>query len=304
MNKEITEQLTEITAKDRVLLNEPLKAHTTFRVGGPADVFITVKSIKEATETVRLLLAHGLPYKVIGNGSNILAADSGYRGCIVCIGMDHINVSGTSVTAGAGAMLSKTAYLAYENSLSGMEFASGIPGSVGGAMVMNAGAYGGEMKDITSYVTLLDTESFGIVKLASGMMDFGYRTSIVRKRPYIVLEAEFELDRGDKADIKGRMDELSQKRREKQPLEYPSAGSTFKRPEGYFAGKLIEDAGLKGFSVGGAKVSEKHSGFVINTGDATAADIIAVIRTVREKVHECSGVMLEPEVVMIGDIEP
>ena len=301
MNNGLSEQLKKVTDPSNILENEPMSKHTTFRVGGAADLFITPKSIKEATEIVRLLLAQDAKFEVIGNGSNLLVSDNGYRGCIVCMGMDDIKADGTRITAGAGALLSRTAGIAYEKGLTGLEFAAGIPGSAGGAMVMNAGAYGGEMKDVTVSVTLLDMESMRTLTLSNEEMEFGYRTSIVKHHPYIVLEACFELERGDKAAIKEKMDELAAKRREKQPLEYPSAGSTFKRPEGYFAGKLIEDAGLKGFSHNGAEVSEKHCGFVINKGDATADDIITVIRTVRKKVYEQSGVMLEPEVVMLGE---
>ncbi|MCR5591079.1 MAG: UDP-N-acetylmuramate dehydrogenase [Lachnospiraceae bacterium] len=301
MNIEITEQLKSIVDSSRILADEPMRAHTTFRTGGPADLFIMLKSIKEATETVRLLLAHDIDFTVIGNGSNLLVSDSGYRGCILCMGMDDIKTEGARITAGAGAMLSRIAGTACENSLTGLEFASGIPGSVGGAIVMNAGAYGGEIKDVASSVTLLDIMTGEVLTRSAEEMEFGYRTSIVKQYPYIVLEACFELSAGDKAEIKEKMDDLARRRREKQPLEYPSAGSTFKRPEGYFAGKLIEDAGLKGFSAGGASVSEKHCGFVINKGDATSSDIISVIRTVRSKVAEKFGVTLEPEVVMLGE---
>ncbi len=301
MNIEITEQLKSIVDSSRILADEPMRAHTTFRTGGPADLFIMLKSIKEATETVRLLLAHDIDFTVIGNGSNLLVSDSGYRGCILCMGMDDIKTEGARITAGAGAMLSRIAGTAYENSLTGLEFASGIPGSVGGAIVMNAGAYGGEIKDVASSVTLLDIMTGEVLTRSAEEMEFGYRTSIVKQYPYIVLEACFELSAGDKAEIKEKMDDLARRRREKQPLEYPSAGSTFKRPEGYFAGKLIEDAGLKGFSAGGASVSEKHCGFVINKGEATSSDIISVIRTVRSKVAEKFGVTLEPEVVMLGE---
>lgn len=216
-------------------------------------------------------------------------------------GTDAITVNGKSIKAEAGAMLSKAAYAAYENGLTGLEFASGIPGTVGGAMVMNAGAYGQEMKDVTVSVTLFDASSGEVLTVPACDMEFGYRTSIVKKHPYTVLAAEFELKAGNREEIKARMDELALARRQKQPLEYPSAGSTFKRPEGYFAGKLIEDAGLKGYTVGGAAVSEKHCGFVVNTGNATAAEVLQLMSDVRDRVNERFGVVLEPEVVMIGD---
>ena len=297
----IADELKKIVPASNVLTDEYMKDHTTFRIGGAADIFVTAKTTGEATDIVRLLLARDFPYTVIGNGSNLLVSDRGYRGCIVCMGSDKITVDDTKITAGAGALLSKIAKAAYDNSLTGLEFASGIPGSLGGAVVMNAGAYGGEMKDVIKEVTLFDTETMDVVTLNTEDMDFGYRTSVVKKKPYIVLEAKMELVPGDPAKIKERTDELAAARRAKQPLEYPSAGSTFKRPEGYFAGKLIEDAGLKGFTLGGAMVSDKHSGFVINRGGATAEDVMELIRTVRKTVYDKFGVMLEPEVVMLGE---
>lgn len=303
MNADLIELLGRITDPVNILTNEYMNKHTTFKVGGVADVFVVPQSIEEAADIIRLLLSRNEPYIVIGNGSNILVSDKGYRGCIVCMdkGTDTISVNGTSIKAQAGAMLSKVANAAYENGFTGLEFASGIPGTVGGAMVMNAGAYGSEMKDVTVNVTLFDAATGEVITVSAGDMEFGYRTSIVKKHPYTVLAAEFKLAAGNREEIKAQMDELAQKRREKQPLEYPSAGSTFKRPEGYFAGKLIEDAGLKGYSVGGAAVSEKHCGFVINTGGATATDVIRLMADVREKVNEKFGVFLEPEVVMIGE---
>ena len=303
LKEHLTEQLKSVTGPENIFVNEEMSKHTTFRVGGCADVFVTPCSIKEAADTVRLLLAQNETFTVIGNGSNILVSDRGYRGCIVCMGRgtDHIDVSGRTITAEAGAILSKVAAAACENGLAGLEFASGIPGSVGGAMVMNAGAYGGEIKDVTESVTMLDTKTGKTVTLSQDEMRFGYRTSIVKEYPYIVLEATFLLANGDRDAIKARMDELAVKRRAKQPLEYPSAGSTFKRPEGYFAGKLIEDSGLKGFAVGDAMVSEKHCGFVINRGKATAGDVIELIRIIRRTVNEKFNVMLEPEVVILGE---
>ncbi len=278
-----------------------MRAHTTMKVGGCADVFVTPRTIGEATEIVRLLLSRKEVFTVIGNGSNLIVTDKGYRGCIVCMGCDEITVEGTKITAQAGAMLAKVAKTAYDNGLTGLEFASGIPGSVGGAVVMNAGAYGGQMEDVITEVTLFDHESGSVVTLPCDKMGFGYRTSIVKTGRYTVLGAVMELKEGDRSKIKETMDDLAARRREKQPLEYPSAGSTFKRPEGYFAGKLIEDAGLKGYSTGGAQVSEKHCGFVVNKGNATATDVLGLIRDVRKKVFESSSVMLEPEVVILGE---
>ncbi len=301
MTEELLKQLKDIAGPSNVLTDEPMKDHTTFKVGGGADIFVKAKSIKEATDVVRLLLANDIKYTVIGNGSNLLVSDRGYRGCIVCMEADDIEVAGNDITASAGAMLSKVAKTAYDNGLTGLEFASGIPGSVGGAIVMNAGAYGSEMKNVVVSVTLFDTVTKETVTIPADEMHFGYRTSIVKEHPYIVLSAKFELDAGDKTAIKERMDELAAARRSKQPLEYPSAGSTFKRPEGYYAGKLIEDAGLKGYRSGGAAVSDKHCGFVVNCGGATATDVINVIKDVRSRVGEMSGVMLEPEVVLLGE---
>lgn len=301
--KDLIGRLTDLAGSENVIAGEEMSKHTTFRVGGAADVFVTPGSIEEAADIVRLLLAEGADFTVIGNGSNLLVSDKGYRGCVVCMGRgtDDITVDKTTIRAGAGAMLSKVAYTAYESSLTGLEFASGIPGSVGGAVVMNAGAYGGEMKMVITKVTLFDMNTKEIKTLANCEMDFGYRHSIVKDYPYVVLEAEFELSSKNKEEIKQYMDELADKRREKQPLEYPSAGSTFKRPEGYFAGKLIEDAGLKGFSIGGAKVSDKHCGFVINESGASAADVMTLIKEVRARVFDKFNVMLEPEVVLLGE---
>ncbi len=301
--EDIAKQLKKLTDPANVLINEQMKDHTTFKVGGCADVFVTPGNLKEATEIVRLLLIQKIPYTVIGNGSNIIVSDNGYRGCIICMGRgaDDISVNGNRIVAGAGAMLSKVAKTALDSSLEGLEFASGIPGSVGGAVVMNAGAYGGEMKDVIRRVSLFDPENGETIEKTAAQMGFGYRTSIVKSHPYVVLEAEFELTEGNADSIREKMDDLAARRRDKQPLEYPSAGSTFKRPEGYFAAKLIEDSALKGLTVGGAQVSEKHSGFVINKGNATATDVLQLIRTIREKVYEKSGVMLEPEVVILGD---
>ena len=297
----IAEELRSIIAASDVFVDEKMCDHTTFRIGGCADVFVIPRSIREATDVVRLLLARKVPYTVIGNGSNILVSDSGYRGCIVCMGADDIRVDGTTVTAGAGALLARTARYAYENALTGMEFASGIPGSVGGAVAMNAGAYGSEMKDVITSVRLFDTRSEQVICFSNDEMRFAYRTSIVKTEPLIVLEATFELKHGDRQQIRETMDELSARRRTKQPLEYPSAGSTFKRPEGYFAGKLIEDAGLKGYKVGEAAVSDRHCGFVINCGNASASDVVSLIRQIRQRVDERFGVMLEPEIVLLGE---
>lgn len=303
MNSNIYDKLITVTKEENVLVDEPMSLHTSFKVGGVADYFVIPDNISEVADVVRLLLRENVPYYVVGNGSNLLVSDKGYRGCIINIGkgIGDISVDGNIIKSQAGVILSKLSRIACENSLTGLEFASGIPGSVGGAIVMNAGAYGGEMKDVVKSVTLFDVATGEVVIKNNEEMDFGYRYSIVKSHPYIVLEVVYELKNGKQDDIRDYMNELSAKRRQKQPLEYPSAGSTFKRPEGYFAGKLIEDAGLKGYSVGGAMVSTKHSGFVINTGDASSKDIITLIQDVRSIVHDKFDVWLEPEVCMIGE---
>lgn len=303
MNEIVKGQIIEVVGSDNVYDNEPMSKHTTFKVGGLADLFVIPQGIKEAAEIVRLLLTNKEDFYVMGNGSNLLVSDKGYRGCVVCIskGMDYVRVDGNTITAGAGAILSKVAVAACDNNLDGMAFAAGIPGSVGGAVYMNAGAYGGEMKNIIKSVTVFDMNQQKIVNLSNDDMEFGYRYSIAKSRPMVILEATYDLKPGDSEAIRMEMNELATKRRDKQPLEYPSAGSTFKRPEGYFAGKLIEDAGLKGYTVGGAQVSQKHSGFVINIGGATATDIITLIKNVRGIVEDKFGVTLEPEVCMLGE---
>ncbi len=275
--------------------------HTTFRVGGPADYFVMPESSGEVQQVISLCREEKMPYYVIGNGSNLLVSDEGYRGVILQIyrTMSRIEAEGTLIRAQAGALLSAIAAKAYENSLTGFEFAAGIPGTIGGASVMNAGAYGGEMKDVIRSVTVLDQDG-KIRKIEREDLEMGYRTSIISKEGYITLEAEIELSEGKPEEIKALMDDLRTRRVTKQPLEYPSAGSTFKRPEGYFAGKLIQDTGLAGFQVGGAQVSEKHCGFVINKENATAADIDSLMRQVSEKVKETFGVTLEPEVKRLG----
>lgn len=302
MNQSFYNKLTNIIGKDSILVDEPMSRHTTFRVGGPADFFVTPKAKEEVRDVIRICKEAGMPYYIIGNGSNLLVSDAGYRGVIVQIykEMNEVKVEGDLVKAQAGALLSGIAAKALAAELTGFEFASGIPGTIGGACVMNAGAYGGEMKDVLEFVTVLTGEG-KIIELGRNELELGYRTSVIAKKGYIVLGAVLKLERGDGEKIKTYMDELKEKRVTKQPLEYPSAGSTFKRPEGYFAGKLIEDAGLRGFQVGGAQVSEKHCGFVINRDHATAADIMELMRQVQIRVKENSGVDLEPEVKRLGD---
>ncbi len=301
LNKEkVYNDLCDIAGDGAVMRDEPMSRHTTFRVGGPADFLVTpdMDSLPKVTEYCMEL---DIPCLIIGNGSNLLSADGGVIGVVVEVGkaMAEISVEGTFIKAGAGALLSAVAAEAARQSLTGMEFAAGIPGSAGGAAVMNAGAYGGEMKDILSSVTVLTPEG-EIKEIPGSELDLSYRHSIIPEKEYIVMSVTYSLEEGRQEDILARMEELRNKRASKQPLEYPSAGSTFKRPEGYFAGKLIEDAGLRGYSIGGAQVSEKHCGFVINRGDATAADIRALMSHIQETVKEKFGVELEPEVKMIG----
>lgn len=302
MNLDFYNQLINCIDKERVLVDEPMKQHTTFRVGGNADYFVMPQNAEEVKNIVALCKKADMPYYILGNGSNLLVGDKGYRGVIIQIykEMNGIQVDGDKVKAQAGALLSRIGSVALEAELTGFEFAAGIPGTVGGAVVMNAGAYGGEMKDIIASATVL-TQDGDIITINKEDLELGYRTSVIAKKGYVVLEAEYQLQKGDKEAIRARMDELKVQRVTKQPLEYPSAGSTFKRPEGYFAGKLIQDAGLRGFQVGGAQVSEKHCGFVINKDQATAADIRELMRQVSDKVMQEFGVKLEPEVKTLGE---
>lgn len=302
MKTQFYNELAEIVNEEQILIDEPMKKHTTFRIGGNADYFVKVSEAEQVQKIIALCNSENVPYYIIGNGSNMLVGDKGFRGVMIQIykEMNHINIEETVVTVQAGALLSMIANKALEAGLTGFEFAAGIPGTIGGAVVMNAGAYGGEMKDVLVSAKVL-TEKGEILELHNEELELGYRTSIVAKKRYIVLEATIQLEKGDKEAIKARMDELKVQRVTKQPLEYPSAGSTFKRPTGYFAGKLIDDAGLRGFQVGGAQVSEKHCGFVINRENATAEDVVNLMAAVSDKVKELYGVSLEAEVKKVGE---
>ena len=293
---EIIEQLKRLAGESNVRTDECMSRHTTFRVGGRAAAFVSVCDEAGLKAVLAYVLSGSIPYFLVGNGSNLLVSDSGYDGVILKLAgeFDKIKVEGTRVTAGAAALLMRTAAVAAVHGLTGLEFASGIPGSVGGAVYMNAGAYGGEIADVI--VEAYTPE--GAIKKQD--LELSYRSSVFKKNGKIITGAVFELQHGDKAAIREKMEELKNKRLEKQPLEYASAGSTFKRPEGNFAGKLIMEAGLSGVSVGDACVSEKHCGFVINKGNATADDVYKLICLVRDKVKEHSGVTLEPEVIMLG----
>ena len=301
MNQEFYQKLCEIVGTEQVLTDEPMKKHTTFRIGGPADYLVLPQKTEEIGEIVACCKKMNVPWYVMGNGSNLLVADQGVRGVVIQLlrNFNKIVVQQNKISAQAGAGNALIARQALDASLTGFEFAAGIPGTIGGAVVMNAGAYGGEMKDIITEVTVLD-EQGKIQIIPVDKLELGYRTSIIARKGYIVLEVCLELNNGQADEIKSRMDELKEQRVTKQPLDYPSAGSTFKRPEGYFAGKLIMDAGLRGFTVGGAQISEKHCGFVINKGNATAQDVIDLMEETKKIVMEKFGVVLEPEVKRLG----
>ena len=300
MDEKIIQEITDIAGAGNVKKDEPMKLHVTMKVGGRAKLFITPGSQEALAQLLKVISKNSLPYYVIGNGSNVIVKDEGYDGIIICFdrNFSKIKVEGNIVTAQAGSLLKDISEAAFENSLTGFEFASGIPGSAGGAAGMNAGAYGGEMKDIITRVFALDPEGREVV-FENSQMDFGYRHSICTENSYIITKVEYTLKKGDPEEIKARIDDLAQKRSLKQPLEYPSSGSTFKRPEGYFAGKLIMDSGLKGYTIGGAQVSEKHCGFVINKNNAKAADVLELIEYIKKTVYEKQGVKLECEVKIL-----
>jgi len=291
----------KIYLENEIMIDVEMKNHIYFKVGGPADIFLTPKSVEQLAETVKICRENNIPYFIIGNGSNLLVKDGGMRGVVIALTkLNKIQSKGNFIKADAGVLLKDVSDKAVENSLTGFEFACGIPGSVGGAVFMNAGAYGGEIKNVILEAEVMDNEG-NIIVLSKDELELGYRTSKVMKENLIVISAIFQLELGEKEVIESRVEELTRKREEKQPLEYPSAGSTFKRPEGYFAGKLIQDAGLKGYSIGGAAVSEKHSGFVINKNGATAKDILDLIKYVQQEVYKQFGVELHTEVRILGE---
>lgn len=302
MNSEIRKMFCDLLGEDRVFTEEAMSQHTTFKIGGPADYFLMPDKGEDVGRVIKICKEKEIPYFILGNGSNLLVGDGGYRGAVIQIyrNMSSVTVEGNEITARAGALLSAVAAAAKNASLTGFEFAGGIPGTIGGAVVMNAGAYGGEMKDVLTEVTVMNAEG-DIFTLPTEELELGYRTSIIKTAGYIVLEAKIRLKEGDPEVIRETMKDLTIRRTTKQPLEYPSAGSTFKRPEGYFAGKLIMDSGLAGYQVGGAQVSEKHCGFVINAGDATARDVRTLMDNVRDIVYKKYGVTLEPEVKFLGE---
>lgn len=302
MNSEIRKMFCDLLGEDRVFTEEAMSQHTTFKIGGPADYFLMPDKGEDVGRVIKICKEKEIPYFILGNGSNLLVGDGGYRGAVIQIyrNMSSVTVEGNEITAQAGALLSAVAAAAKNASLTGFEFAGGIPGTIGGAVVMNAGAYGGEMKDVLTEVTVMNAEG-DIFTLPTEELELGYRTSIIKTAGYIVLEAKIRLKEGDPEVIRETMKDLTIRRTTKQPLEYPSAGSTFKRPEGYFAGKLIMNSGLAGYQVGGAQVSEKHCGFVINAGGATARDVRTLMDNVRDIVYKKYGVTLEPEVKFLGE---
>jgi UDP-N-acetylmuramate dehydrogenase len=283
-----------------ILLDEPMSKHTSFRIGGPADFFVMPSSEEELVHCLKICKDNSINYYVIGNGSNLLVEDKGYKGVIIQIykNMNNISVEDDCIIAESGALLSKISKVAYDNTFSGFEFASGIPGTLGGAIYMNAGAYGGEMKEVLVEAKIVNSEG-NIITLSKDELELGYRKSIVQQNGGIILSGKIKLQKGKKEQIKSLMDDLNNRRKTKQPIEMPSAGSTFKRPEGYYAGKLIMDSGLRGYSIGGAQVSEKHCGFVVNKGHATFDDVVQLINHVKTTVNDTFGVLLEPEVRII-----
>lgn len=292
------EQLTPCQRDLTILRNEPMSRHTTFQIGGPADIMITAKTESALKSALNAAREREIPVILLGNGSNVLVRDEGIRGVVLCLvhGLDHIEAQSDRIEAGAGALLSQIASLAQKASLTGLEFASGIPGTLGGALFMNAGAYDGQMSDVVETTRYMDEH--GEIRVLSGAEHhFGYRHSILKEHPeWIALSAVMGLQKGDPVCIREKMDDLNARRREKQPLNFPSAGSTFKRPVGYFAGRLIEESGLKGYAVGGAQVSEKHAGFVINRGGASCSDVLSLIEHIQKEVYRNFHVELEPEV--------
>ena len=304
MSDRFYRRLSEITGESNIMTDEPMNRHTSFRIGGPADYFITPESTVQLCETIELCRSFGVDYIVLGNGSNVLVSDKGYRGAVIQIqkNLCGIRVDNDRIYVEAGALLSKISSVAVSESLMGFEFASGIPGTFGGAVLMNAGAYGGEIKDVLESADVFKPGE-GIVEVSCSELKLGYRTSIIKHSDWIVLGGVIKLQKGNKAEIEKRIEELKAERNEKQPLDVPSAGSAFKRPEGYFAGKLIMDAGLRGYSIGGAAVSEKHCGFLVNKGGATAADMKKLFNEIIDIVRKKFGVKLEPEVRFIGEFE-
>lgn len=302
MDKAFIESCRSFIEPNRFRLDEPMKLHTTFKIGGPADCLIFPASMEETERILALVKEHDLPLTILGNGSNVLVQDGGIRGVVVKFArpMAQIHCEGNRIIASSGALLKDVSEAAAENALTGLEFACGIPGSIGGALFMNAGAYDGEMKNVADRVCTVD-DSGRVHHYGRESLDLGYRHSVFQKNGEAIVEVELLLEAGDEQEIRAKMEDFTNRRESKQPIEMPSAGSTFKRPTGYFAGTLIDQTGLKGLTVGGAQVSKKHAGFVVNIGDATAADIRGLIREVQKRVFAKHGVKLYPEVRIIGE---
>ena len=300
MNNTI-KKLEAVMATENIKENEPMKNHTSFKVGGPADLFLMPQSKAELQKVLAICKESPIPRYFIGNGSNLIVRDGGYRGIIISTkALNQVSVVGETVVAEPGISLKDLANAALAAKLTGLEFASGIPGSLGGAVTMNAGAYDGEMKGVITSITVI-TEDGSLKTIAADQCQFGYRSSILQQHPWLLISVELTLKTGDAAAIAAKMADLNSQRQLKQPLEYPSAGSTFRRPVGYYAGKLVQDAGFRGYAIGGAQVSEKHSGFVINKGGATAADILNLIAAIQAAVKTQFGVDLKTEVIVIGN---
>ncbi|SKA87065.1 UDP-N-acetylmuramate dehydrogenase [Clostridium sp. USBA 49] len=299
--KNFINDFNNILGKENISIDEPMKNHTSFKVGGPADILVTPKNYEEVVKIIKFCNQKNLPYYIIGRGSNLLVKDGGFRGVIIKLtSLNKIQVLDEKIIAQGGADLSAVSDEALKHSLTGFEFACGIPGTVGGAVTMNAGAYNGEISQVIESALVVDKKG-NLITLNKDELELGYRISAIQKYEYTVLEATFKLTKGEYNKIKERIDDLTLKRQEKQPLEYPSAGSTFKRPEGYFTGKLIEESNLKGYTIGGAQVSEKHAGFVINKNNATAEDIINLIKHIQNTIKTKYNVELQPEVRIIGE---
>lgn len=301
ISEAVIQSLKKYVPEENICLQEPMAGHTTFRIGGPADCLLELEDVEQLIGVQGYLSRVGVPFFLLGNGSNLLVSDEGYRGVVLRIGqkMSGIEVEGSLLKVQAGATMAQAARAALEHGLTGLEFASGIPGTVGGGVVMNAGAYGGEMSQVVQQVNVVNAWG-DLMELDNETMEFGYRTSSIRRNAFAVTSVVFRLEQGDREEIRAKMEELAARRREKQPLEQPSAGSTFKRPAGRYAGQLIMEAGLRGYQCGGARVSDKHCGFVVNTGTATAQDVRDVIATVQERVKEKFNVDLEPEILFLG----
>ncbi|MFZ5966423.1 MAG: UDP-N-acetylmuramate dehydrogenase [Bacillota bacterium] len=301
--EKIYNQLKEKIQSSNIIKDESMAKHTSFKIGGPVDIMVIPETFEELKSVVSVCIENQIPYYIIGNGSNLLVRDKGIRGVVIKVAenFSKVHIEGTRVTAQAGVLLSVLSKMIMREHLEGFEFASGIPGTLGGGLTMNAGAYGGEVKDVVVGASVLD-EMGNVHYLDKEALELEYRSSMIQKKGYIVLEVDMELKKGDYQKIKETVDDLTQKRTSKQPLHLPSAGSTFKRPPGHFAGKLIEDAGLKGVRVGGAQVSDQHCGFVVNVGNATAEDVINLIKLIEKTVRDKFGVELHPEVKIIGEI--